>query len=116
MKRTQFNVDYNFFSGTRDKSVAIVSFKERAIMYTADLHENDIDAAQALQLGLVDKVVPATALKPAAIEVAKTYAEIPFSYVSGIKRLINYDTKILRNVLEYENDILQKGSVKRCPV
>lgn len=74
------------------------------------LSENDIDAAQALELGLVDRVVPANSLERVAIEVAKTYAEIPFSYLSGIKRLINYDTKILRDVLEYENEILQKGS------
>ena len=38
MESTQFNVDYDFFSGEMIENIAVVSFKEKPIMHTADLN------------------------------------------------------------------------------
>lgn len=71
------------------------------------LSGNDVTADEALKLGLVDKIVPIEKLKESALNIAKTYAQKPCSYVSGIKRLVNSNTSELRKVLDCENEILQ---------
>jgi len=71
------------------------------------LSGNDVTAVDALKLGIVDKIVSVEELKEAALNIAKTYAQKPFSYLSGIKRLVNYNTSELRKVLDCENEILR---------
>jgi enoyl-CoA hydratase/carnithine racemase len=126
---TQFNVDYDFFSGEMNENIAVISFKEKPIMHTAYsewgdylffnkidrrkktfdilLSGNDVTADEALKLGIVDKIVSIEKLKEAALNVAKTYAQKPCSYLSGIKRLVNSNTSVLRKVLDCENEILR---------
>ncbi|MEA3232210.1 MAG: enoyl-CoA hydratase-related protein, partial [Thermodesulfobacteriota bacterium] len=73
------------------------------------LSGEDITAAEALELGIVDKVVPVKKLGETAIKVAQTYAEKPATYLSGIKRLLNYDIKTLEGCLECENELLRRA-------
>jgi len=71
------------------------------------LSGNDVTAVDALKLGIVDKIVSVEELKEAALNIAQTYAQKSSSYLSGIKRLVNYNTSELRKVLDYENEILR---------
>jgi 2-(1,2-epoxy-1,2-dihydrophenyl)acetyl-CoA isomerase len=71
------------------------------------LSGNDVTADETLKLGIVDKIVSIEKLKEAALNVAKTYAQKPCSYLSGIKRLVNSNTSVLRKVLDCENEILR---------
>ncbi len=71
------------------------------------LSGNDVNAADALELGIVDEIVSVEQLKEVALNIANTFAQKPSSYLSGIKRLVNYDTSELRKVLDCENGILR---------
>lgn len=42
MKSTQFNVDYDFFSGEINDNIAILSFKEKPIMHTTDINGKEV--------------------------------------------------------------------------
>ena len=66
----------------------------------------DINAVQAHQLGIVDKVVPLADLDRLALETAESYARLPSGYAIGIKHLLNYDLKELKRHLEFENKLL----------
>jgi len=70
--------------------------------------EKDIDAQEALRLGIVNKVVPVNNLKEAALSIAQKFAKIPVQYSSGIKKLLNYNISDLKDYLEYENTILRR--------
>jgi enoyl-CoA hydratase/carnithine racemase len=69
----------------------------------------DISAAKALQLGIVDEVVPLEELPKAAMAAAKNLAGKPSSYAVGIKKLLNYDMDDLQRYLEYEKEELRKA-------
>lgn len=72
------------------------------------LSRKDITAQEAMRLGIVDKVVPLAELNEAALKIAKHFAEKPASSVSGVKRLINFSIKDLKDCLELENCVLLK--------
>ena len=72
------------------------------------LSGEDITAAEALELGIVDKVVPMNELSEAALKAAQVYVEKPANYLSGIKRLLNYDITTLADCLETENDLIRR--------
>jgi len=72
------------------------------------LSGEDITAAEALELGIVDKVVPVNEFSEAAIKAAQVYVEKPANYLSGIKRLLNYDIRTLADCLETENELLRR--------
>ena len=72
------------------------------------LSGEDINAQEALKLGIVNKVVPVNDLKEAALSIAQRFAKIPAQYSSGIKKLLNYNLKNLKEYLEYENEILRR--------
>ena len=72
------------------------------------LSGEDINAQEALRLGIVNKVVPVNDLKEAAISIAQKFAKIPAQYSSGIKKLLNYNINDLKDYLEYENTILRR--------
>ena len=71
------------------------------------LSGEDINAQEALRLGIVNKVVPVNELKEASLSIAQRFAKIPAQYSSGIKKLLNYNMKNLKEYLEYENEILR---------
>jgi len=76
------------------------------------LSGEDITTAEALELGIVDKVVPVNDFSEAAIKAAQAYTEKSGSYLSGIKRLLNYDIGTLSDCLECENKLLRRAALK----
>jgi enoyl-CoA hydratase/carnithine racemase len=66
----------------------------------------DITAQEAMELGLVDKIVPLDELEQTAITTAKHFAQRPASTLLGVKRLLNYSLRDLHNYLELENQVL----------
>ena len=72
------------------------------------LSDKKITADEALNLGLVNQVVDLENLKDAALAAAEHYAQIAVTSLSGIKRLVNYSTKDLKQYLEFENEQLLK--------
>jgi len=76
--------------------------------YELLLSEDDITAAEALRLGLVDKVVPLADLRQAAVNKAREFAGKPSRSLRCIKRLISYSLKDLHEYLEFETNELTK--------
>ncbi len=72
------------------------------------LSREDVTAAQAHQLGIVDKVVPLEDLDRMALETARSYARLPTGYPTGIKKLLNFNIRELCQYLEFENELLQR--------
>ncbi|EFK10770.1 enoyl-CoA hydratase/isomerase family protein [delta proteobacterium NaphS2] len=70
------------------------------------LSEEEIPAWRALELGLVDKLVPVDGLENAALETARRFARKPGSALAGVKRLLSYSMKDLEDFLRLENEVL----------
>jgi len=70
--------------------------------------EEDINAIEALDLGIVDQVVPHKKLEKEAIQAARRIANRPTRSLAGIKRLINYSMKDLKDYLSFESQELMK--------
>jgi 2-(1,2-epoxy-1,2-dihydrophenyl)acetyl-CoA isomerase len=68
----------------------------------------EIWAEQALTLGMVDEVVAVDRLEERAIEFARRLVQKSAVTLSGIKRLLNYFTKDLKDYLDFENQELMK--------
>jgi 2-(1,2-epoxy-1,2-dihydrophenyl)acetyl-CoA isomerase len=77
--------------------------------YDLLLSEKNIYANDALELGIVNKVVPLNELEDAAIETATYFGQKPASSLAGIKHLINYSLKDLEDYLDIENQTLIKA-------
>lgn len=71
--------------------------------YEILLSNEDLTADEALRLGIVDKVVPLNELEDAALDVARSFALRPLKTLSGIKKLLNYSAKDLKDYLDLEN-------------
>ncbi|MBW1810108.1 MAG: hypothetical protein JRJ87_18065 [Deltaproteobacteria bacterium] len=72
------------------------------------LDEDDISAELALELVLLDEVVPVGELDKATWGAARLYAGKPVVTVSGTKRLLGYDLSTLSDYLDYENSEIVK--------
>ena len=72
------------------------------------MSENDINAQEALRLGIVDKVVARDKLEEAALGSARRFAQKPARSLAGVKKLINYTIKDLNEYMAFE----QKEFVK----
>ncbi|MGD8523473.1 MAG: enoyl-CoA hydratase/isomerase family protein [Desulfobacterales bacterium] len=72
------------------------------------MSDEDINALEALELGIVDQVVPYHKLEESAIQVAQRLAKLPIQSLVGIKRLINYSMKDLVDYLGFESQELLK--------
>ncbi|MCD4717746.1 MAG: enoyl-CoA hydratase/isomerase family protein [Desulfobacterales bacterium] len=70
------------------------------------LSGEDITAQEAMRLGIVDKVVSLDALEEAALKIAQGYAQRRPRTLSGLKKLLNYSMKDLKDYLELENEVL----------
>ncbi|WP_300459283.1 enoyl-CoA hydratase/isomerase family protein [Desulfobacula sp.] len=57
------------------------------------LLNRDIDAQRALEIGLVDRVVPAADLDAAALDIARKFAAPPAGTIAGLKKLVNLSRK-----------------------
>jgi len=67
------------------------------------MSEKDIDALEALEMGIVDQVVPYNKLEETAIQTAQDFAKRSIRSLVGIKRLINYSIKDIQNYLDFES-------------
>lgn len=74
--------------------------------YQILLSDDGIPANEAQKLGIVDEVVPFEELFDRALKVAQSYAELPTSSISGIKKLMNVSIKELEKCLESENELI----------
>ena len=70
--------------------------------YEILLSGNDITAQEALRLGFVDEVVLPNKLEEAALDVAQRFIQKPACSLAGVKRLINYSMKDLKDYMELE--------------
>jgi enoyl-CoA hydratase/carnithine racemase len=70
------------------------------------LSEKDISAQEAMELGIVNKVVPFEELENEAFRTAKYFAQKPATSLTGIKKLLNYSMKDLPDYLEFETQEL----------
>jgi len=70
------------------------------------LSGKDITAQEALEMGLVDKVVSSESLYEAAIQVARNFARKPMHLISNAKKLLNFPLDDLKGFLERENELL----------
>ncbi len=70
--------------------------------------EKDIDASQALQLGLVDEVAPLDDIDQRALEAAQRFSRLPSKYSIGIKKLLHYKVGDFRKYLELEHELVSR--------
>ena len=68
----------------------------------------DISASEALEFGIVNQVVPTDRLAESALKTARDFCRKPLSSLIGIKKLLNYHLKDLKEYLEVENQVLLK--------
>lgn len=71
--------------------------------YEVLLLNREITAEKALSLGIVDRVVPAAELESTALELARRFADNPGRSLSGVKRLVQFSMRDIRDYLDYEN-------------
>ena len=70
------------------------------------LSEEEITAKDALELGVVNKVIQLHSLEEATLEMAQAFAKKPSDSLTVIKRLLNYSDQNLADYLELENQEL----------
>lgn len=75
------------------------------------LSGKNITAREALELELVDKVVPSETLAEDSIQVAQNFARKPMHLISSAKELLNFPSGDLAKFLERENELLS-GSIR----
>jgi 2-(1,2-epoxy-1,2-dihydrophenyl)acetyl-CoA isomerase len=80
----------------------------RAKAYDVMLSNRDICAKEALQMGLINEVVPFEVIDRKAIERAREFIKKPASSLVGVKKLLNYPLQDLIDYLEYESQLLIK--------
>jgi enoyl-CoA hydratase/carnithine racemase len=67
------------------------------------MSEKDINAIEALEIGIVDQVVPFEKLEETAIQMARDFTKRSIRSLVGVKRLINYSMKDIQDYLEFES-------------
>jgi 2-(1,2-epoxy-1,2-dihydrophenyl)acetyl-CoA isomerase len=70
--------------------------------------EKEINAIEALEFGIVDQVVPYNELEKAAFKLALRLSNRSTRSLAGIKRLINYTMRDLKDYLSFENQEIIK--------
>ena len=66
----------------------------------------DMTAKEAKDLGLINEIVSSANLRQEALNIAQKFAKKPVHFLSGIKKLLNWNFDEIKAYLEYENDIL----------
>jgi enoyl-CoA hydratase/carnithine racemase len=72
------------------------------------MSEKKINALEALDVGIVDRVVPFRRLEETAIQAARDFTRRSLRSLVGVKRLINYNLKDIEDYLEFESYELLK--------
>jgi 2-(1,2-epoxy-1,2-dihydrophenyl)acetyl-CoA isomerase len=83
--------------------------------YEILLSSKSITALEALQLGIVNEVVPYEKLEDASLKTAQRFAQNPTASLSGIKKLLNYPLNDLEDFLAFETAELIK-ILRRSPI
>lgn len=79
------------------------------------LSDNDFSAQEALKIGIVDKIVPIDKIEEAALKTARAFAQKPARSLAGVKRLINYSMKDLKDYMELEHqELIKIVKLKSC--
>ena len=80
---------------------------------TADLlySGKELNAHEALDLGLVNLVVPSLLLEEEALRVAEEFSRKSLKALMGIKRLLSYPIEELSNFLEHENEVIKNSFI-----
>ena len=72
------------------------------------MSDENLSAQDALELGIVDQLVHHQKLEEAALQIAKNFAAKKTRSLSGLKRLIRYSMKDLKDYLCFENQELMR--------
>ena len=72
------------------------------------MSEKNINALEALEIGIVDQVVPYSKLEETAIQMAQDLTKRSIRSLEGIKRLVNYTMKDIQDYLDFESFELLK--------
>jgi enoyl-CoA hydratase/carnithine racemase len=72
------------------------------------MSDENISALDALELGIVDQVVPQGILEETALQKANNFASRKTHSLAGLKRLVNYSMKDLKDYLNFENRELMR--------
>jgi enoyl-CoA hydratase/carnithine racemase len=72
------------------------------------MSDQNLSALDALELGIVDQVVPHKILEEAALQIANNFASRKTGSLVGLKRLISYSMKDLKDYLKFENQELMR--------
>ena len=72
------------------------------------MSDEKLSAQDALELGIVDQVVPQNKLEETALQVAEYLVTKKMRSLVGLKRLINYSIKELKDYLSFENQELMR--------
>jgi enoyl-CoA hydratase/carnithine racemase len=75
----------------------------RSKAYEILLFRKDLPAKEALELGLLDRLVPEAWLEEVALKAAHRFGKVPNRTLSGIKKLLNHSLHDLKDILEIEN-------------
>ena len=73
------------------------------------LFRKKFSAREALELGILDKIVPEPWLEDTALKTAHRFGQIPGRTLSGIKKLVNCSVHGLKDYLETENQEVWKA-------
>ena len=73
------------------------------------LSDRDITADEAMEIGIVDKVVAQDKLEQAALDAAQRFAQKPARSLAGLKKLINYSMNDLKDYMALEHKELIKA-------
>lgn len=71
------------------------------------MNRETISACEALELGLIDRLVPKDRLKQESISEAKKVAALPWGCRVGLKRAMTFADEPLAEYLEHESDIFK---------
>ena len=67
------------------------------------MSDKDINAIEALEMGIVDQVVPLEKLEEAAIQTAREFTKMSMRSLAGVKRLVNHSMKDIQDYLDFES-------------
>ncbi|MBC2715925.1 MAG: enoyl-CoA hydratase/isomerase family protein [Desulfobacteraceae bacterium] len=65
--------------------------------------KKEYSAAEGIQYGIVDKIVPLAELETETLKIAHHFGRVPAKTLIGIKRLVNFSTKDLKSYFDFEN-------------
>ncbi len=83
----------------------------RSRAYRLLLAKEGFSVQEALELGLVDEVVPPEELESKALEVARRFAEAPATVLADLKSLMNYSLREVSKYLAHESTLLNRMMV-----